>query len=1122
MRLPLRLLALALLLPAAGTAEEVILREEALEIPTYEVGPPEAHPIFFDGRAYQGAKGPIYPYPLLDKLSTTKVSRTWRAVRLENRYLEILVLPGIGGRIFAARDKTNGYDVFYRQHVIKPALIGMAGAWISGGVEWNVFHHHRVTSFMPVDYALRSNPDGSKTVWIGETERRHRMRWIIGLTLRPGSARLETVLRCFNRTPLEHAFLYFANPAVAVNDDYQVIFPPATVYATSHTKDAFVEWPVGKRRYKGVDYAGVDLSWIKNHPKPNSFFAWNEEDTWIAGYDHGRDAGVMHVADPRLVPGKKLWQWGVGPTGKMWEKILTDADGPYAEVMVGAFSDNQPDYSWIRPAETKSCRQVWYPIRGLGGVTNATVDAAAHLEAKGTGVRIAFCAPTPRADARVRLVAGGKVLFERMAAVAPETPFAAEVPLPAGVRPEDCRASLQAADGRELVAAAIAKPERGPMPEPYRPPPAPADLETAEALYLAGSRLEQFYNPRREPDPYYAEALRRDPGDIRVNTALGILHLKRLQPADAETCLRKAVARTTANHTKARDGAPHYYLGVALCAQGRDAEAGRAFAAAAWDRAFAGPAWYALAEIACRRGDGTDALEGLKRALAANANHTRALALTAAILRRMGALDDAASIAAGALAADPLDFWAANEAALVKARREEPDAARALDALKARMRGDAQSHLELACDYAAVAMWDEAIDVLGRLVPGDVPDGSPEAAVPAVDPMVFYHLGRLWERKGETGKAARCRRVAARMPWPGCFPFRRESVDVLRAAMKADPKDARAPLYLGNLLYDHQPDRAVAVWEQAAKIDRDLAPAHRNLGFAHLRRGDAARAVAAYEAALACDRSDPRILMELDDAHDLAGTRPAKRIAPLEANRETVLKKDRAVARLARLCVILGRLDEAIELLTTNHFHLWEGEAGVYGLYVEARVCRAEARLAAGRAAEALADLEAALVVPPGIEVWQEFSAGRARVRYVTGLAHKALGNDAKARDAFERAAEAKGDGAAAYDGARALFELGKEEEARKRMEALASRKRGGAVKRKGEHFRVWLRNRRNAAEAHYAAALGLLGLGKADAARAVLKKALALDNSHVGAWRLWETAERGGDESDIQKPNPR
>ena len=157
--------------------------EEPLVIPTYQVGEPDRNPIFYSGRAYQGAQGPVYPYPFLDKLTDVREDHTYKAVYLENQYVKVCVLPELGGRILSAQDKTNGYDFFYHQHVIKPALIGMLGAWISGGVEWNIPHHHRATTFMPVDYTLEENPDGSKTVWVGETEWRHRMKWSIGLTL---------------------------------------------------------------------------------------------------------------------------------------------------------------------------------------------------------------------------------------------------------------------------------------------------------------------------------------------------------------------------------------------------------------------------------------------------------------------------------------------------------------------------------------------------------------------------------------------------------------------------------------------------------------------------------------------------------------------------------------------------------------------------------------------------------------------------------------------------------------------------------------------------------------------------------------------------------------------------
>ena len=173
-----------------AAAVPVKVWEENVVLPTYLAGSPEPNPMFYFGRAYQGAEGRVYPYPLQDKLTGMKQDKTYRLVYLENEYIKVGVMPEIGGRIFSAVDKTNGYDLFYRQHVIKPALIGMLGAWISGGVEWNIPHHHRPSSFMPVQHRIEESPDGAKTVWVGELELRHRMRWAVGLTLRPGRSYL--------------------------------------------------------------------------------------------------------------------------------------------------------------------------------------------------------------------------------------------------------------------------------------------------------------------------------------------------------------------------------------------------------------------------------------------------------------------------------------------------------------------------------------------------------------------------------------------------------------------------------------------------------------------------------------------------------------------------------------------------------------------------------------------------------------------------------------------------------------------------------------------------------------------------------------------------------------------
>ena len=309
------------------------LTETWKTLDTYGIGASPTVPIFYEGRGNQGAQGHVYPYPLQDKLTADKAPRKWRCVVMENEYVRYEILPDLGGRIVRAldktKDKTNNYDFFYRQDVVKPALIGVLGAWMSGGVEWNFPHHHRTTTFMPADYRIERGADGSATVWIAETEKRHRMRSEVGLCLKPDTSCLEVNLNFRNDGELPQSFLYWANAAVHANEQYQVIFPPDVYYAIHHAKDAACSWPKFDGKYKGIKFDHADISWWKVHPAPASFFCGKSKENFFGGYDHGKNAGVVIWADRHYAEGKKFFLWGNNETARVWDQILTDNNGPY-------------------------------------------------------------------------------------------------------------------------------------------------------------------------------------------------------------------------------------------------------------------------------------------------------------------------------------------------------------------------------------------------------------------------------------------------------------------------------------------------------------------------------------------------------------------------------------------------------------------------------------------------------------------------------------------------------------------------------------------------------------------------------------------------------------------------
>ena len=386
--------------------------EQMITIPTYKAGAPEKNPLFIEKRAYQGSTGKVYPVPICEKISDTREDVAYKAVILENDYLYVMILPELGGRIQRALDKTNGYDFVYYNHVIKPALVGLDGPWISGGIEFNWPQHHRPSTFMPVDCAFTENPDGSATVILGETDRIYGTKGNACITLYPDKAYIEIKGKLFNPTDHPQTFLWWANPAVSVNDNTFSVFPPDVNAVMDHGKRAVSTFPIATDEYYKADYsAGVDISRYKNIKVPTSYMAAHSDFDFVGNFDEGRDAGLLHVADHHISPGKKQWTWGCGDFGRMWDKNLTDEDGPYIELMTGVFCDNQPDFTWLKPHEEKNFVQYFMPYKTVGRVSNATRDVILGVDFLDDNGNVIvpdpFGAAHPRGRDRVKVYATG-------------------------------------------------------------------------------------------------------------------------------------------------------------------------------------------------------------------------------------------------------------------------------------------------------------------------------------------------------------------------------------------------------------------------------------------------------------------------------------------------------------------------------------------------------------------------------------------------------------------------------------------------------------------------------------------------------------------------------------------
>ena len=430
--------------------------EENVVIPTYGIGAADKNPMFLESRVYQGSSGRIYPYPTIEKIYDEKEDKTYHAVWLENEYLKVMILPELGGRIQRAYDKTNHYDFVYYNHVIKPALVGLCGPWISGGIEFNWPQHHRPTTFSPVDYLLIENPDGSKTCRVSDVDQMYGTKGEASFTLYPGKASIEIKGQLYNRTSTPQTFLWWANPAVPVNDHTQSIFPPDVHAVMDHGKRDVSRFPIATGIYYKHDYSeGVDISRYKNIPVPTSYMAEKSDFNFVGGYDYQKQAGILHVADHHISPGKKQWTWGCGDFGKAWDRNLTDEDGPYVELMTGVYTDNQPDFTWLKPMEEKRFTQYFMPYKTVGAVKNASIEAMVGLDADESEIRVAAYTTQEYPDARVILTYEGQVLLDEKRMISPVAPFETHLDQ---VVEDETKLTVRVLDGtREMISYTPAK-----------------------------------------------------------------------------------------------------------------------------------------------------------------------------------------------------------------------------------------------------------------------------------------------------------------------------------------------------------------------------------------------------------------------------------------------------------------------------------------------------------------------------------------------------------------------------------------------------------------------------------------------------------------------------------------
>lgn len=1013
---------------------------EKVIIPTYGIGKPEKNPMFLEKRVYQGSSGVVYPHPVIEKILDEKVDQEWNAIYLENQYLKIMILPELGGRIQMAYDKTKQRHFVYYNQVIKPALVGLTGPWISGGIEFNWPQHHRPSTYEAVDHCIEENADGSITVWCSEVERMFHTRGMAGFTLYPDKAYMEIKVKLFNRTNHPQTFLWWANPAVKVNDDYQSVFPPDVNAVFDHGKRDVSEFPIARGTYYKVDYSpGTDISRYKNIPVPTSYMAVNSKYNFVGGYENDSKGGLLHVANLHVSPGKKQWTWGNSDFGQAWDRNLTDEDGPYIELMCGVYTDNQPDFSWIMPGEEKRFSQYFMPYRDLGVVKNATKEAMVNLET-GNG-RITVKAYTTAAyhSGKVILKTGLKLLLDETFDFTPATSFEKTIDIQDS-DPKMLEVEILTSEGKILVNWKPESDAEKEIPEAAKPAKLPEDIESCEQLYLNGLHLEQYRHATYDPLDYYKEALRRDKKDSRCNNAMGLWFLRCGKFAESESYFRLAIVTLTERNPNPINGESFYNLGLALRFQQRETEAYEAFYKSVWNDAFMASGYFQLAQLECIRHNWDEALDLVDRSLIKNWHNHKTRQLKGSILRKLGKITQAEQLIEESLKLDRFNFGVLFEEYLLKPSRfSKPRRFKEL------IRGNIHTYIEFALDFAFAGLFDEAIELITI--------GISEQNEKPVYPMSLYYKAWFESQNGNQTAAAETLKEAAKACSDYCFPNQNEAVMVLEWAKKQNPVDSKAPYYLGNLWYNNrQYDEAIANWELSVKLDDAFPTVHRNLALAYFNKQNVPeKALAELEKAFALDETDSRILMELDQLYKRMNHPPIKRLETLEKYTKLVNYRDDLYLEHATLYNSLGQYEKAFELLKTRKFHPWEGGEGkVTGQYVFSLTEMAKKAIESKEFEKAVDLLNLAQHYPDNLGEGKLYGAQENTIFYWLGCALDGLGNRDRATEYWQTASHGLKEPSPAifyndqqpdtifYQGL-ALIKLQKIGEARERFETLIS-----------------------------------------------------------------------------------
>ena len=999
------LIAWSLLILLAGpTLAQTTLSEERQTIRTYPFGDPDPIPSLYQDEG-------MYPYFRFDGFSHDGELQEWTVVRLENPYIDVTVLPEVGGKVWGGIEKSTGHEFIYKNDVLKFRDIAVRGPWTSGGVEHNFsVYGHAPTTATPVHYLTRQHEDGSASVILGATDWTSRTKWRVRLTVPEDAAYLEIENFWFNPTPLSGLRYHWLNAAAQARDDLQFFFPGD--HYIGHGGDAH-PWP--------IDSQGRNLSYYRNNDfgGSKSYHVLGAYTDFYGGYWHDWDVGFGHWGRHADMPGKKVWIWSLARSGAIWEDLLTDDDGQYVEAQAGR-QFNQTLGSagtsfgprFFPPYVTDTWTETMFPVKATGGMVDAARYGVLNVDHAGDTVEIAVHA-LEAIDDSLRVVADGEPIHTEAVVLDPMEVVRRRIALPSE------RSTITVSVGGPALQYTSDE-SANDLDRPVRTTVAP-DNASAEWRFRSG---ERHHKARRYEQALstYQEVLAQEPTHSRTLIRVAELYYRR---AEYERSIEYA-ARALELDTY--DPGANFIYGIAQRQTGDLVNAKEALGWAARSLEHRSGAYTQRAGIELQEGHFERAAEYARRALDYNANNLSAYEALATGLRHQNRLNEAREVLTQLEEKDPLSHFARFERYLLAPSEEH------LTAFTAMIRGEFphETYLELAVQYANWGRINEALQVLEEAPP---------------DPIAHYWLAYLYREQSSAASRAHLQAALAGSP-ELVFPFRQETLSVLEWALEQDaasPSDHwKTRYYLGALYWSkHRTQRATELFDACGDTP-DFAPFY----VARASLQDELPSVSAANASIA---DDLHRATELDPSEWRAWRALVTHYSATDAYDEALRVARAAYDRFpvnyyielehAAMLLENGQYAASARVLDQARVLPHEGAQRGHMLFEQTHALLAIQKMKRENYDEAVYHLERSKAWPEHLGVGRPFSPDQRLQNYMEAHAHRQLGNGSRARAQLRAVAEhtrahRSAWGVEHYLGALALRELGDEAMGRELLQA--------------------------------------------------------------------------------------